>query len=868
MTRGRGVVCLVGPDGERARRALALELAAGARRRDRLGRLAAGLSRPRHRHREADAGGARAGAAPLPRPRRSRRAVRRRPLSARRRTPRSTTSRARGRHALVVGGTGLYLRVLLRGLCPAPPRVPAAARGAARAGRAARPPTSCTAASRALDPAGRGAHPPARRGARRARARGGVRDRPAAVRLAGGAPLRRVAVRRARGRPRGRHRRTLDARIAARARRDGRRRIRSTRCARLRGARLCRRRRRRGRSVGYREMRARVDGALRPRGGVAAHRAGDAPVREAAAHLVPRTSRASCGAIARDARAAAGGSMAFLAHGSVRRRALRCARALQNREPHGRASTALSHASPGLDCRDPPSDRPHRRPAAPAAQPARAPGARGRPRRRSARRRGDLRAGARERRPRAAWRGRTAGRSPPAHVRAIFREIISASRGLEQRLRVAYLGPEATFTHLAARAAVRRRRRTTCRRRPIADVFDEVERGRAELGVVPVENSTEGVVAHTLDLLVESPLAICAEVMLRVAPLPARAARHDARGDPPRRLASAGAGAVPAVAGGAPAGRARPSRRRATRARPSAPPTSAARRRSPAEAAATATASHVLAARHPGRDRQRDALPRARPRRTRAADRRRQDLDRGARVRDEVGVLARLLRPFATHGIDLHQDRVAAAARAAVGVRLLPRPARASRASRAWRARWRRCERRALRAEGARLVSGRAAARSRDAPSTSATSSPSGSSTLDAVSARASRSRSSSASSASAARSSSRRTRTRSGRRRARSRRSPRAADAAPLSRRLGFYLRRALAERHGVVAGRDPRRQRLERDHRAGGAHLPAPARRGGDGRPGLRHLPHGRAGGGGDAARWCRCATSRTTSRRWPRR
>ncbi|TMA44810.1 MAG: chorismate mutase, partial [Deltaproteobacteria bacterium] len=103
------------------------------------------------------------------------------------------------------------------------------------------------------------------------------------------------------------------------------------------------------------------------------------------------------------------------------------------------------------------------------------------------------------------------GPLPDRLVRAIFREIISASRSLEQRLAVAYLGPAATFTHLAARrqfgAAAEYRPAAT-----VADVFHDVESGRADLGVVPVENSTEGMVAHTLDLLVESSLRICAEV--------------------------------------------------------------------------------------------------------------------------------------------------------------------------------------------------------------------------------------------------------------------------------------------------------------------------------------------------------------------
>jgi chorismate mutase/prephenate dehydratase len=110
---------------------------------------------------------------------------------------------------------------------------------------------------------------------------------------------------------------------------------------------------------------------------------------------------------------------------------------------------------------------------------------------------------------------RNTGPMPGRHVRTIFREVISASRSLQQALRVAYLGPEATFTHLAARqlfgAAADYAPAAT-----VAEVFHAVEGGRANLGVVPVENSTEGMVAHTLDLLAESTLAISAEISLPV----------------------------------------------------------------------------------------------------------------------------------------------------------------------------------------------------------------------------------------------------------------------------------------------------------------------------------------------------------------
>ena len=100
-------------------------------------------------------------------------------------------------------------------------------------------------------------------------------------------------------------------------------------------------------------------------------------------------------------------------------------------------------------------------------------------------------------------------------IAGIFREIIAASRALEAPVRVAYLGPEATFTHTAARAQFG----ATSEYTPvdsIPEVFAAVETERVDVGVVPVENSTEGVVAHTLDMFVDSPLKICAELELKV----------------------------------------------------------------------------------------------------------------------------------------------------------------------------------------------------------------------------------------------------------------------------------------------------------------------------------------------------------------
>jgi len=104
--------------------------------------------------------------------------------------------------------------------------------------------------------------------------------------------------------------------------------------------------------------------------------------------------------------------------------------------------------------------------------------------------------------------------SEPA-IRSIYREVLSASRSLEAPIKVAYLGPEATFTHMAARERFGSSS-VFVPATSIADVFQEVSQRRAEYGVVPIENSTEGVVTHTLDMLVEADVRICAEVSLEI----------------------------------------------------------------------------------------------------------------------------------------------------------------------------------------------------------------------------------------------------------------------------------------------------------------------------------------------------------------
>jgi len=100
-------------------------------------------------------------------------------------------------------------------------------------------------------------------------------------------------------------------------------------------------------------------------------------------------------------------------------------------------------------------------------------------------------------------------------IRAIYREVISGCRSLEAPLNVAFFGAEATYSHLAAKEQFG----ASSNLRPTAsipEVFQEVAQDRAAFGVVPIENSTEGVVAHTLDCLVDSDLQICAEIFLDI----------------------------------------------------------------------------------------------------------------------------------------------------------------------------------------------------------------------------------------------------------------------------------------------------------------------------------------------------------------
>jgi chorismate mutase/prephenate dehydratase len=107
------------------------------------------------------------------------------------------------------------------------------------------------------------------------------------------------------------------------------------------------------------------------------------------------------------------------------------------------------------------------------------------------------------------------GRLPEKSIRAIYREIMSAALALEENLKIAYLGPKGTWTH---QAAVNKFGHSVsyAEQDSLSDVFDQVARKQADYGVVPIENSTEGAVNHTLDMFADSPLKICAQILLPI----------------------------------------------------------------------------------------------------------------------------------------------------------------------------------------------------------------------------------------------------------------------------------------------------------------------------------------------------------------
>jgi len=107
------------------------------------------------------------------------------------------------------------------------------------------------------------------------------------------------------------------------------------------------------------------------------------------------------------------------------------------------------------------------------------------------------------------------GPLPNERITAIYREIISSCLALEQIIKVAFLGPEGTFTQEAANKHFGQSIETI----PVASighVFREVENGLVDYGVVPIENSTEGVISYTLDMFMNSSLKISGEIKLRI----------------------------------------------------------------------------------------------------------------------------------------------------------------------------------------------------------------------------------------------------------------------------------------------------------------------------------------------------------------
>lgn len=108
------------------------------------------------------------------------------------------------------------------------------------------------------------------------------------------------------------------------------------------------------------------------------------------------------------------------------------------------------------------------------------------------------------------------GPFPNSVLKSLYRDILSASLSLQEPLKVAYLGPAGTFTHLASK----RQFGPSTQYMPestIRAVFEAVTRSNAMYGVVPIENSTEGVVNHTLDMFIDSDLKIASEIMLGVS---------------------------------------------------------------------------------------------------------------------------------------------------------------------------------------------------------------------------------------------------------------------------------------------------------------------------------------------------------------
>ena len=107
------------------------------------------------------------------------------------------------------------------------------------------------------------------------------------------------------------------------------------------------------------------------------------------------------------------------------------------------------------------------------------------------------------------------GPTPATTLQAIYRELMSGSFALEKPLRIGYLGPEGSFSHMAAQ----RKFGASVEYHPLADiraVFGEVSNGHCDLGMVPIENSVGGGVIDTMDAFIDSQVHICAEVLVEI----------------------------------------------------------------------------------------------------------------------------------------------------------------------------------------------------------------------------------------------------------------------------------------------------------------------------------------------------------------
>ncbi len=108
------------------------------------------------------------------------------------------------------------------------------------------------------------------------------------------------------------------------------------------------------------------------------------------------------------------------------------------------------------------------------------------------------------------------GPLPKDALKSIYREVMSAALALERPLKIAYLGPEASFTHLASLSKFG----SSVAYSPagtISEVFQEVDQKRADYGVIPIENSIEGAVTHSLDRLIDSDLKISSEILFEIS---------------------------------------------------------------------------------------------------------------------------------------------------------------------------------------------------------------------------------------------------------------------------------------------------------------------------------------------------------------